>query len=146
MPANYSVIAENEMTYVNGGVNFIEAVGAVTAPIWTIDNVKTFNTNLVTIIGNSYLGKFINNTIGTIFSGNTTWDAVKAIPGVLVGKDKFKAGQYGDGVATILGYAAAAYNLGTVATKNKVDSVLSFGGVSGPQEIAIVSVPAGFGK
>ena len=44
MPANYSVIAENEMTYVNGGANFIDAIGAVTAPIWTLDNVKTFNT------------------------------------------------------------------------------------------------------
>ena len=30
MPANYSVIAENEMTYVNGGANFIDAIGAVT--------------------------------------------------------------------------------------------------------------------
>ncbi|MEI3278448.1 MAG: hypothetical protein V8R60_06065 [Faecalibacterium sp.] len=35
MPANYSVIAENEMTYVNGGASFIDAIGAVTAPIWT---------------------------------------------------------------------------------------------------------------
>ena len=48
MPANYSVIAENEMTYVNGGANFIDAIGAVTAPIWTLDSVKTFNTNIVT--------------------------------------------------------------------------------------------------
>ena len=47
MPANYSVIAENEMTYVNGGASFIDAIGAVTAPIWTLDNVKTFNTNIV---------------------------------------------------------------------------------------------------
>ena len=31
MPANYSVIAENEMTYVNGGASFIDAIGAVTA-------------------------------------------------------------------------------------------------------------------
>lgn len=30
MPANYSVIAENEMSYVNGGANFIDAIGAVT--------------------------------------------------------------------------------------------------------------------
>ena len=29
MPANYSVIAENEMSYVNGGANFIDAIGAV---------------------------------------------------------------------------------------------------------------------
>ena len=42
MPANYSVIAENEMTYVNGGASFIDAIGAVTAPIWDLTNVKAF--------------------------------------------------------------------------------------------------------
>ena len=37
MPANYSVIAENEMTYVNGGASFIDAIGAVTllSGLWT---------------------------------------------------------------------------------------------------------------
>ena len=59
MPANYSVIAENEMTYVVGG-GVIEAIGAVTAPVWGAANVKTFNTNLVTIIGNEFLGKFVD--------------------------------------------------------------------------------------
>ena len=128
MPANYSVIAENEMTYVNGGANaFIDAIGAVTAPIWTLDNVKTFNTNLVTIIGNAYVQKFINNTIGVIFSGNTTKEAVGDIFGVVVGKDKFKAGQYGDGIATILGNMAAIYNLGVAPTKNYVkENVVNF--------------------
>ena len=128
MPANYSVIAENEMTYVNGGANaFIDAIGAVTAPIWTLDNVKTFNTNLVTIIGNAYVQKFINNTIGVIFSGNTTKEAVGDIFGVVVGKDKFKAGQYGDGIATILGNMAAIYNLGVAPTKNYVkENIVTF--------------------
>ena len=121
MPANYSVIAENEMTYVNGGANaFIDAIGAVTAPIWTLDNVKTFNTNLVTIIGNAYVENFVKNTIGVIFSGNTTKDAVGDIFGVVVGKDKFKNSQYGDGIATILGNMAAIYNLGVAPTKNVV--------------------------
>ena len=64
MPANYSVIAENEMTYVNGGANFIDAIGAVTAPIWTLDNVKTFNTNIVTLVGNTFLQSTIDRTIG----------------------------------------------------------------------------------
>ena len=72
MPANYSVIAENEMTYVNGGASFIDAIGAVTAPIWTLDNVKTFNTNIVTLVGNTFLQSTINRTIGVLFSGNTT--------------------------------------------------------------------------
>ena len=83
MPANYSVIAENEMTYVNGGASFIDAIGAVTAPIWTLDNVKTFNTNIVTLVGNTFLSKVVNQTIGVLFSGNTTWKAVGAIPKTL---------------------------------------------------------------
>ena len=34
MPANFSAIAESEMTYVVGGASLIDALGAVTAPIW----------------------------------------------------------------------------------------------------------------
>ena len=41
MPANYSAIAENEMTYVVGG-GLLEAIGSVTAPVWGAANVKTF--------------------------------------------------------------------------------------------------------
>ena len=63
MPANYSVIAENEMTYVNGGASFIDAIGAVTAPIWNLDNVKAFSTNIVTLIGNNFITGTIQNTL-----------------------------------------------------------------------------------
>ena len=79
MPANYSVIAENEMTYVVGG-GVIEAIGAVTAPIWTAANVKTFNTNIVTLVGNEFVGKLVHKTVGVLFSGNTSWDDVKNMP------------------------------------------------------------------
>ncbi len=123
MPANYSVIAENEMTYVNGGANaIIDAIGVVTAPIWDWSNVKTFSTNIVTIIGNSYLEKLVDNTIGVVFSGNTTWEEVGAIPQTL-----FVTGNgIGDDIANGLGLVAAAYNLGRTAVKNNVDSVLDF--------------------
>ena len=69
MPANYSAIAENEMTYVVGG-GLLEAIGSVTAPVWGAANVKTFNTNLITIIGNSYVNKVLGATLGVMFSGN----------------------------------------------------------------------------
>lgn len=69
MPANYSAIAENEMTYVVGG-GLLEAIGSVTAPVWGTANVKTFNTNLITIIGNSYVNKVLGATLGVMFSGN----------------------------------------------------------------------------
>ena len=131
MPANYSVIAENEMTYVNGGASFIDAIGAVTAPIWTLDNVKTFNTNIVTLVGNTFLSKVVNQTIGVLFSGNTTWKAVGAIPKTLfttnVANGTIEKNNIGDNVMNALGVAAAVYNLGVAPTKNKVkEDVLTF--------------------
>ena len=69
MPANYSAIAENEMTYVVGG-GLLEAIGSVTAPVWGAANVKTFNTNLLTIIGNSFVTDVIGGTVGVVFGGN----------------------------------------------------------------------------
>ena len=131
MPANYSVIAENEMTYVNGGASFIDAIGAVTAPIWTLDNVKTFNTNIVTLVGNTFLSKVVEQTIGVLFSGNTTWKAVGAIPKTLfttnVANGTIEKNNIGDYVMNALGVAAAVYNLGVAPTKNKVkEDVLTF--------------------
>ena len=118
MPANYSVIAENEMTYVNGGANFIDAIGAVTAPIWDVTNVKTFSTNMVTLIGNKFIGKLVDSTLGVLFSGNTTWADVKAAPKAL-----FSTGNgIGDDIANFLGLTAAAYNLGRVDVANKASS------------------------
>lgn len=118
MPANYSVIAENEMTYVNGGANFIDAIGAVTAPIWDVTNVKTFSTNVVTLIGNKFIGKLVDGTLGVLFSGNTTWADVKAAP-----KTLFSTGNgIGDDIANFLGLTAAAYNLGRVDVANKASS------------------------
>ena len=118
MPANYSVIAENEMTYVNGGANFIDAIGAVTAPIWDVTNVKTFSTNMVTLIGNKFIGKLVDGTLGVLFSGNTTWADVEAAPKAL-----FSTGNgIGDDIANFLGLTAAAYNLGRVDVANKASS------------------------
>ena len=118
MPANYSVIAENEMSYVNGGANFIDAIGAVTAPIWDVTNVKTFSTNIVTLIGNKFIGKLVDGTLGVLFSGNTTWGDVKAAP-----KKLFSTGNgIGDDIANFLGLTAAAYNLGRVDVANKASS------------------------
>ena len=65
MPANYSVIAENEMTYVNGG-----ALIDCFAPLMTSSNWKTFNTNLIKIIGNSFMKPVINATLGVVFGGS----------------------------------------------------------------------------
>ena len=65
MPANFSAISENEMTYVNGGASLAD----ILAPSLEVKNWQKFNTNMVTIIGNSFLGKYVENTVGVLFGG-----------------------------------------------------------------------------
>lgn len=147
MPANYSAIAENEMTYVVGG-GLLEAIGSVTAPVWGAANVKTFNTNLITIIGNSYVTKVVNGTLGTIFGGSylvKTGEGDDAKRNTIFGKDKAlwneldpnKDAGTTNGFNKFLqgvGALAAVYQLGTstakaaVAESNpiKIDGVVAF--------------------
>lgn len=142
MPANYSAIAENEMTYVVGGASFIEAVGAVTAPIWDVNNVKTFATNVVTLIGNKALNRTINNTLGVLFSGDTEWGDLKTGLGNLVGAKKWAGKEYGDGIATVLGTAAAIYNLGRADVANAASSakIGNKFGLPGDPDITFVKI------
>ena len=141
MPANYSVIAENEMTYVNGGASaFIDAIGAVTAPIWNLDNVKNFSTNIVTLIGNNFITSTIQNTLGYVFGGNATKADLGTMFGKVVGADKFAKGQIGDGIAQILGSAAAIYNLGRTEVKNTAGDVKLFPSTAKEKEITLDKV------
>lgn len=138
MPANYSAIAENEMTYVVGG-GLLEAIGSVTAPVWGAANVKTFNTNLITIIGNSYVSKVLGATLGVMFSGawGTKDDEVAEAWGydkdkkiTIFGKNKalWNALDPNDDKETNgfnkfmqgIGALAAVYTLGTSTTKSNV--------------------------
>ena len=136
MPANFSAISENEMTYVNGGASLAD----ILAPSLEVKNWQKFNTNMVTIIGNSFLGKYVENTVGVLFDG-------KYVPGDLgkawfqgvngaygTGKDqvgnvtesegfnKFLAGSNGvlNAGLRMVGSAAAIYNLATGTVKNDV--------------------------
>lgn len=139
MPANYSAIAENEMTYVVGG-GLLEAIGSVTAPVWGPANVKTFNTNLITIIGNSYVTKVVNGTLGTIFGGSylvKTGEGDDAKRNTIFGKDKALWNELdpnGDketnGFNKFLqgvGALAAVYQLGTSTAKAAVAESKPFG-------------------
>ena len=127
MPANYSVIAENEMTYVNGGASFIDAIGAVTAPIWDVNNVKTFSTNIVTLIGNAFIGDTIHNTLGKIFAPGASFDSIGAgFKSIFVATDKKGNVHYGESIAKTLGAAAAIYNLGRAEVKNTAGDVKLF--------------------
>ena len=138
MPANYSAIAENEMTYVVGG-GLLEAIGSVTAPVWGAANVKTFNTNLITIIGNSYVSKVLGATLGVMFSGawGTKDDDVAEVWGydkdkkiTIFGKNKAlwnaldpngpKETNGFNKFMQGIGALAAVYTLGTSTTKSNV--------------------------
>ena len=137
MPANFSAISENEMTYVNGGASLAD----ILAPELKVENWQKFNTNMVTIIGNSFLGKYVENTVGVLFGGdykpgalgNAWLTGVKGAYGTGYeagfGKhenetagDKFLNG--GNGVLNaglrMVGSAAAIYNLATGTVKNDV--------------------------
>ena len=143
MPANFSAIAESEMTYVVGG-GLIDALGAVTAPVWNASNVKTFNTNLITIVGNGFVQDTIANTLGVAFGGkwfdktgeknsdgdeikNTifgkngnlhNWLGAKDGDKKMSGLNKFMQG---------LGVAAAVYTLGTSTAKSYVGETDAIG-------------------
>ena len=127
MPANFSAVSENEMTYVMGG-----SVADYLAPVMTKKEWSNFSKNLVTIIGNSNLGNFVNNTLGVIFSGtyvpggvlsnfgsdisgiwNANFDGTDTKSKILSGM----AGVLNVGL-NIAGNLAAIYNLGFGTVKN----------------------------
>ena len=124
------------MTYVNGGASLAD----ILAPSLEVKNWQKFNTNMGTIIGNSFLSKYVANTVGVLFDG-------KYVPGDLgkawfqgvngaygTGKDqvgnvtesegfnKFLAGSNGvlNAGLRMVGSAAAIYNLATGTVKNDV--------------------------
>lgn len=120
MPANYSVIAENELSYVEGGASFIDWVGDRTATVWTAANVKTFNTNVVTIVGNAFVDDMVHNTLGYVFGGNANWKGIgDAFKGFFVAENK----NVGDSIAHTLGNVAAVYLLGNTTVANKAGDV-----------------------
>ena len=138
MPANFSAISENEMTYVNGGASLAD----ILAPSLEVKNWQKFNTNMVTIIGNSFLGEYVENTVGVLFNGaykpgnlgNAWLTGVKGAYGTgsdagfgkhedeLTAGDKFLNGANGvlNAGLRMVGSAAAIYNLATGTVKNDV--------------------------
>ena len=136
MPANFSAISENEMTYVNGGASLAD----ILAPSLEVKNWQKFNTNMVTIIGNSFMSNYIKNTVGVLFDGaykpgdlGSAWlTGVKGAYGTgsaagfgkhegeLTAGDKFLNGANGvlNAGLRMVGSAAAIYNLATGTVKN----------------------------
>ena len=104
MPANFSAVAENEMTYVVGG-----SLVDVLAPAMTTANWQNVSANVIKIVGNSFLAKYTNDVLTRLFDGNY-------VPGDVIGysvKNLDKA--YNKGYGTFggnWGFAVGALNAG----------------------------------
>ena len=104
MPANFSAVAENEMTYVVGG-----SLVDVLAPAMTTANWQNVSANVIKIVGNSFLAKYTNDVLTQLFDGNY-------VPGDVIGfsvKNLDKA--YNKGYNTFgsnWGFAVGALNAG----------------------------------
>ena len=140
MPANFSAVAENELTYVNGGASLDKYL----APAMEASNWQKFNKNLIMIVGNGYLNKYLGTALGHVFSGNyRIGDTTTATFDVLTGNWKANM-EYGkehgwgllNAVANVglqvAGGLSAIYALGNgdvglkLSAKNIADGVLSF--------------------
>ena len=65
MPANFSAVAENELTYVVGGASLVDYL----APAMTTENWQNVSTNVVKIIGNTFLESYVKTAFNSVFDG-----------------------------------------------------------------------------
>ena len=104
MPANFSAVAENEMTYVVGG-----SLVDVLAPVMTKENWQNVSANVIKIVGNAFLTAHGNNVLQTLFDGNY-------VPGDVIGNAFNTIGKaYDTGYKTFggnWGFAVGALNAG----------------------------------
>ena len=127
MPANFTAV-NSEVVY--GGADLFSIVADTTAPVWNAANVKQFNTNLITLVSNSFFANTVNSTLGVMFSGNWGGDDGKKIFGddgelakniysVTDGTTTISSDDmtFGNKVMRTLGMASVAYTLGTSAAK-----------------------------
>ena len=128
MPANFTAV-NSEVVY--GGADLFTILADTTAPVWNAANVKQFNTNVITLVSNSFQSIFTEKVLGTMFSGN--WggdDGVKlfgdegTLKLALYGDDDMG---FGNKVMRTLGLASVVYTLGTAPAKIDFnDGVASF--------------------
>mgnify|MGYP000674756448 CR=1 FL=1 len=117
MPANFSAV--------NAEVVYGGAVADYLPNAWTAANVKQFNSNIITLVSNSFTGMLLKATLGTMFSGNWGGDNGQKIfgdDGSL--KTNFYGATangddmtFGNKVMRTLGLASVVYTLGTAPAK-----------------------------
>ena len=134
MPANFTAV-NSEVVY--GGADLFSILADTTAPIWGASNVKTFNTNLLTILSNTFTKVTVENTMGTMFGGNWGKDGDKlfgdegSVNKLFTNKfnathDGFTGDEmnFGNKVMRALGVAASVYTLGTTPVKNYISETV----------------------
>jgi len=126
MPANFTAV-NSEVVY--GGADLFSILADTTAPVWNAANVKKFNTNLITLVSNSFFTKTVDNTLGVMFGGNWGKDGDKIFgeEGSLnqnvfglwneAGDTRTDDMTFGNKVMQVLGMASVAYTLGTTDAK-----------------------------
>ena len=122
MPANFTAV-NSEVVY--GGADLFSVLADTTAPVWNAANVKKFNTNVITLISNTFFQDAVNSTLGVMFSGNWGDDNKifgddGALKNWLYGDDM----NFGNKIMRTLGAASVIYTLGmkdaAVLTAKKV--------------------------
>ena len=117
MPANFSAV--------NAEVVYGGAVADYLPNAWTAESVKRFNSNIITLVSNSFTSLVLNRTLGTMFSGNWGDDGVKLFGdngtfSSLYNIDRAIGGEaqnFGNKIMTTLGLASVVYTLGTSDAK-----------------------------
>ena len=66
MPANFSAVAENELTYVVGGASLVDYL----APAMKAENWQNVSTNVIKIVGNTFLNSYATAAFNSVFDGN----------------------------------------------------------------------------
>ena len=130
MPANFSAVAENELTYVVGGASLVDYL----APAMTTQNWQNVSANVVKIIGNTFLKQYVGAAFNSVFDG-------KYVPGDFIGgvfntvhhaydlgAHTYENGAWGAGLGilnaglSVVGGLAAIYTLGSSSIGLEVKS------------------------
>ena len=119
MPANFTAV-NSEVVY--GGADLFSVLADTTAPVWNAANVKKFNTNVITLVSNSFFADTVKSTLGVMFSGNWGDDSkIFGDEGSLKKNIYFDVNgddmTFGNKVMRTLGMASVVYTLGTTDAK-----------------------------
>ena len=130
MPANFSAVAENELTYVVGGASLVDYL----APAMTTQNWQNVSTNVVKIIGNTFLSNYVTTAFNSVFDGyyvpgdfiGGVWNTVHRAYDK--GAHTYANGAWGAGLGllnaglSVAGGLAAIYTLGSSSIGLEVKS------------------------